>query len=39
MKYDNRLPLVLFLLRLGVFVVMFMWTLDKFVRPTHGKGI
>jgi len=33
------LPLVLFLLRLGVFVVMFMWTLDKFVRPMHAAKV
>jgi hypothetical protein len=39
MKYDNRLPLVLFLLRLGVFIVMFMWTLDKFVRPLHAAKV
>lgn len=39
MKYENRLPLVLLLLRLGIFVVMFMWTLDKFVRPMHAAKI
>ena len=32
-----RLPLLL--LRIGVFLVMFMWTLDKFVRPGHAAGI
>src|SRR5258708_18163741 len=32
-----RLPL--FLLRIGVFIVMLMWTLDKFVRPGHAAGI
>jgi putative oxidoreductase len=36
---DRRLPLVLLLLRLGVFIVMFMWTLDKFVRPEHAAGV
>ena len=32
-----RLPLLL--LRLGVFVVMFMWTLDKFLNPNHAAAI
>ena len=32
-----RLPLLL--LRLGVFIVMLMWTLDKFVRPGHAAGV
>ena len=32
-----RLPLLL--LRIGVFLVMFMWTLDKFVRPDHAAGV
>jgi hypothetical protein len=29
----------LFLLRLGVFVVMLMWTLDKFVNPGHSAAV
>lgn len=29
----------LFLLRLGVFIVMLMWTLDKFVSPGHTAAI
>src|SRR2546427_12513919 len=32
-----RLPLLL--LRIGVLLVMFMWTLDKFVRPVHAAGV
>jgi hypothetical protein len=32
-----RLPLLL--LRIGVFIVMLMWTLDKFVRPGHAAGV
>ena len=35
--YRVRLPL--FLLRIGVFIVMLMWALDKFVRPGHAAGI
>lgn len=37
-KYE-RLPVVLLLLRLSVFVVMLMWTIDKFVRPEHAISI
>ncbi|MEO7298099.1 MAG: hypothetical protein ABI042_05925 [Verrucomicrobiota bacterium] len=39
MKTENRLPLALLLLRLGVFLTMFMWTIDKFVEPEHGSKI
>ncbi len=31
----QELKLSLFILRLGVFIVMLIWTLDKFVRPEH----
>jgi putative oxidoreductase len=36
---DDRLRIALLALRLGVFIVMFMWTLDKFVAPDHAAGI
>jgi len=36
---QNRLQWSLFSLRLGVFIVMFMWTLDKFVNPGHGAKV
>ncbi len=39
MKTEAKLRFSLLLLRLGVFVVMLMWTLDKFVKPDHGIGI
>lgn len=35
----NRLQWSLFSLRLGVFVVLLMWTLDKFVNPAHSARI
>ena len=35
----DRVRLPLFLLRIGVFIVMLMWTLDKFVRPGHAAVI
>ena len=36
---NNRIPLTLFLLRISVFVVMLMWTIDKFVRPDHAASV
>ena len=35
----QRLQQALLALRLGVFLVMLMWTLDKFVNPMHASGI
>lgn len=35
----RRLPLALLMLRLSVFLVMLMWTIDKFIRPTHAISI
>ena len=39
MNSNDRLPVALLLLRLGVFVVMFIWTIDKFVRPEHAAAV
>jgi len=36
---QNRLQWSLFSLRLGVFIVMIMWTLDKFMNPGHSAKI
>jgi hypothetical protein len=36
---QDRIPLALFALRIGVFIVMFMWTLDKFVVPEHSAAV
>lgn len=36
---DTRLQYSLLLLRIGVFVVMLMWTLDKFINPGHAAAI
>lgn len=36
---ENRLTLVLFLLRISVFAVMLVWTIDKFVNPAHGIAV
>jgi uncharacterized membrane protein YkgB len=35
----ERIRWSLLLLRLGVFVVMVMWTVDKFLRPEHAAGV
>ena len=34
-----RVRFSLLLLRIGVFIVMLMWTLDKFMRPGHAAGV
>lgn len=36
---ENRIANALFTLRLGVFIVMLMWTLDKFVNPQHSAAV
>ena len=38
-KIAKRLPLALFLLRLGVFIVMAVWVADKFVKPEHAARV
>ncbi|MGD1905891.1 MAG: hypothetical protein ACFB0C_07850 [Leptolyngbyaceae cyanobacterium] len=35
----GRVPLVLLLLRLSIFLVMLVWTLDKFFNPAHASKI
>lgn len=39
MNSHNRLSLALFFLRLSVFFVMVMWTLDKFLNPEHAAAV
>ncbi|MEX0960189.1 MAG: MauE/DoxX family redox-associated membrane protein [Burkholderiales bacterium] len=39
MNTGERLPVALLTLRLGVFVVFFIWTLDKLLRPEHAVSI
>jgi putative oxidoreductase len=36
---SKNLKKALLALRLGVFIVMFMWTLDKFVNPNHAAAV
>ena len=39
MEKEKKLSLSLLLLRLGVFIVMIMWTLDKFINPKHTAEV
>lgn len=39
MNQQQRLSISLLMLRLGVFLVMLMWTIDKFARPDHAAGV
>jgi hypothetical protein len=36
---QQRIANALLLLRLGVFIVMIMWTLDKFINPQHSSAV
>ena len=36
---DSRIANALFALRLGVFIVILMWTLDKFINPQHSAAV
>lgn len=35
----KKLELGLLMLRLGIFIVMLMWTLDKLINPAHSGGV
>lgn len=39
MDIRDRVASVLVWLRYGVFLVMLMWTLDKFINPSHASGV
>ena len=36
---EAKLKRSLFTLRVGVFIVMIMWTIDKFVNPNHASKV
>lgn len=38
-KIRQRISLVLLLLRIGIFLMMVIWAIDKFVRPEHGVAV
>ena len=35
----NKVSLSLFFLRISVFLVFFMWTIDKFINPSHAAVV
>jgi uncharacterized membrane protein YkgB len=39
MSNQQKIANALLFLRLGVFIVIVMWTLDKFVNPGHAAGV
>ena len=38
-SHQSNIELSLLLLRLSVFIVMLVWTIDKFTNPAHGAAI
>lgn len=38
-RLDDRITAALLALRVGVFIVMLMWTLDKFAAPAHAARV
>lgn len=38
-SHHNQLALSLLVMRLSVFLVLLMWTLDKFLRPKHASHV
>jgi len=39
LERTDRIPAALLALRIGVFVLMFMWTIDKLIRPQHAAHV
>ena len=39
MNSEDQLPRALAFLRMSVFLLMFMWTIDKFLNPGHAAGV
>ena len=39
MKNEDRIPVSLLALRLSIFLVMLVWTFDKFLNPEHAAGV
>lgn len=39
MQKNDKLEKSLLSLRLGVFIVLFMWTIDKFINPEHAAQV
>ena len=39
MRSEDRIPLALAFLRVSVFLLMFIWTIDKFLNPEHAARV
>ncbi len=39
MNHEQKLQISLLCLRVSIFAVMLMWTVDKFVNPAHGAAV
>ena len=39
MERTDRIPAALLALRVGIFILMFAWTIDKLVRPQHAAHV
>ncbi|KTD23082.1 hypothetical protein [Legionella israelensis] len=39
MNFEKKLAISLFSMRITVFIVMLMWTVDKLVRPEHASTV
>lgn len=39
MRWASNLQLSLLSMRISIFVVMLMWTLDKFINPSHAASV
>lgn len=39
MNQNNKLQISLLFLRVSVFLVMFMWAIDKFINPQHASTV
>ena len=39
MNHPSNLQLSLFFMRISIFVVMLMWTMDKFINPSHSAKV
>jgi len=39
MNFEKKLAISLFSMRVTVFIVMLMWTIDKLIRPEHASAV
>ncbi len=39
MDFEKKLSVSLFSMRVTIFIVMLMWTIDKLIRPEHASAV